>query len=93
MPAIKGQKIEAKYDAEKLYALIKDGKTMKEIMVALDVKSVPTFNNHLLRLMTEKKEFLEIAGATTRTRSSVILPFLGCLKSRAMQPFSVSASE
>lgn len=70
MPAKKGEKIEAKYDGEKLYALIKEGKTMPEIMVALGVLSKPTLKNHLLKLMNEKKEFLEIAGASTRTRSS-----------------------
>lgn len=70
MPAKKGEKIEAKYDGEKLYALIKEDKTMPEIMVALGVKSKPTLMNHLMKLMNEKKEFLEIAGASTRTRST-----------------------
>ena len=70
MPAKKGEKIEAKYDGEKLYALIKEGKDGKEIMAALGVLSMPTLKNHLLKLMTEKKEYLEITGASTRTRSS-----------------------
>lgn len=70
MPAKKGERIEAKYDGEKLYALIKEEKNEKEIMIALGVLSRPTLKNHLLKLMNEKKEFLEIAGATTRTRSS-----------------------
>lgn len=70
MPAKKGEKIETKYDGEKLYALIKEGKNAKEIMAALGVKSMPTLKSHLYRLMNEKKEFLEIAGSSTRTRSS-----------------------
>lgn len=70
MPAVKGEKIEAKYDGKKLYALIKEGKNEREIMVALGVLSKPTLKNHLLKLMNEKKEFLEIPGASTRTRSS-----------------------
>jgi len=70
MPAKKGERIEAKYDGEKLYALIKEGKSSKEIMAALGVLSAPTLKNHLLKLMQEKKEYLEIAGASTRTRSS-----------------------
>jgi vancomycin resistance protein YoaR len=70
MPAVKGQKIEAKYDGETLYALIKEGKTMSEIMATLGVKSKPTLMNHLMKLMQEKKEFLEIAGSGTRTRST-----------------------
>lgn len=70
MPAVKGQKIEAKYDGEKLYALIKEEKTENEIMAELGVLSKPTLKNHLFKLMNEKKEFLEIAGASTRTRSS-----------------------
>jgi len=70
MPAVKGQKIEAKYDGEKLYVLIKEGKEMPEIMATLGVKSKPTLMNHLMKLMQEKKEFLEIAGAATRTRAS-----------------------
>jgi hypothetical protein len=70
MPAKKGEKIEAKYDGEKLYALIKAGKSAKEIMAALDVLSMPTLKSHLFKLMQEKKEYLEIQGASTRTRST-----------------------
>ena len=70
MPAVKGQKIEAKYDGDKLYSLIKEGKNEQEIMRELGVQSKPTLKNHLLKLMTEKKEYLEIPGASTRTRSS-----------------------
>lgn len=70
MPAKKGEKIEAKYDGEKLYALIKEGKNEREIMTELGVLSKPTLKNHLFKLIQEKKEFLEIAGASTRTRSS-----------------------
>jgi hypothetical protein len=70
MPAVKGQKIEAKYDGEKLYALIKAGKNEAQIMTELGVQSKPTLKNHLLKLMTEKKEYLEIPGASTRTRST-----------------------
>ena len=70
MVAVKGQKIEAKYDGEKLYALIKEGKAEKEIMTELGVQSKSTFNNHLLKLMKEKKEFYEIPGSSSRTRSS-----------------------
>lgn len=70
MPAVKGQKIEAKYDGEKLYMLIKEGKTAKEIMTELGVKSIPTLKNHLFKLMTEKKEYLEIPGSSTRTRAT-----------------------
>ena len=70
MPAKKGEKIEAKYDGEKLYDLIKAGKTEPEIMVELGVQSKPTLKNHLMKLMNEKKEYLEIPGASTRNRSS-----------------------
>jgi len=35
MPAVKGQKIEPKYDGEKLYGLIKEGKGMSEIMATV----------------------------------------------------------
>ena len=70
MPAKKGERIEPKYDGEKLYALIKDGKPANEIMAALGVQSLPTLKNHLLKLMQEKKEYLEIPGSSTRTRSS-----------------------
>ena len=66
----KGEKIEAKYNGEKMYALIKEGKNAPEIMAALGVMSMPTLKNHLFKLMQEKKEFLEIPGASTRTRSS-----------------------
>jgi len=70
MPAVKGQKIEAKYNGEKLYALIKEGKDAKEIMAELGVLSMPTLKNHLMKLMQEKKEYLEIPGSSTRTRAS-----------------------
>lgn len=70
MPAKKGEKIEPKYDGEKLYALIKEGKGAKEIMAALDVQSMPTLKNHLFKLMQEKKEYLEISGSSARSRSS-----------------------
>ena len=70
MPAKKGERIEAKYDGEKLYALIKEGKGAAEIMAALGVLSMPTLKNHLFKLMQEKKEFLEIVGSSTRTRTS-----------------------
>lgn len=70
MPAVKGQKIEAKYDGEKLYSLIKEGKNEAQIMAELGVQSKPTLKSHLLKLMQEKKEYLEIPGASTRTRSS-----------------------
>lgn len=70
MPAVKGQKIEAKYDGEKLYSLIKEGKNEQEIMLELGVLSKPTLKNHLMKLMHEKKEYLEIPGASTRTRAS-----------------------
>lgn len=70
MPAKKGEKVEAKYDGEKLYALIKEGKNEREIMAELGVLSKPTLKNHLFKLIQEKKEFLEIAGASTRTRST-----------------------
>lgn len=70
MPAVKGQKIEAKYDGDKLYALIKEGKSEIEIMSELGVQSKPTLKNHLFRLMNEKQEFLAITGASTRTRTS-----------------------
>ncbi|WP_243367375.1 hypothetical protein [Fundidesulfovibrio soli] len=70
MPAKKGERIEPKYDGEKLHALINEGKNEKEIMVALGVLSKPTLKNHLMKLMQEKKVYLEIPGATTRTRSS-----------------------
>lgn len=70
MVAKKGERIEAKYDAEKLYTLIKEGKSASEIMSALGVQSMTTLKNHLFKLIQEKKEYLEIAGASTRTRSS-----------------------
>lgn len=70
MPAVKGQKIEAKYDGEKLYVLIKEGKEMPEIMATMGVKSKSTLMNHLMKLMIEKKEFLEIEGSSARTRST-----------------------
>ena len=70
MPAKKGERIEPKYDGEKLYVLIKEEKTAPEIMAALGVQSKSTLNNHLFKLMQEKKEFLAITGAATRTRSS-----------------------
>ena len=70
MSAVKGQKVEAKYDGEKLYALIKEGRNMSEIMASLGVKSKPTLMNHLMKLMQQKKEFLEIKGSSTRTRST-----------------------
>ncbi|GAB6037373.1 hypothetical protein JCM15519_19320 [Fundidesulfovibrio butyratiphilus] len=70
MPAVKGQKIEAKYDGEKLYMLIKEGKNAKEIMAELGVKSMPTLKSHLFKLMTEKKEYLEIPGSSTRGRAT-----------------------
>lgn len=66
----KGERIEAKYDGEKLYALIQEGKTAPEIMAALGIQSMPTLKNHLFKLMQEKKAYLEIPGAATRTRSS-----------------------
>ena len=70
MPIAKGQKIEAKYDGEKLYGLIKAGSNEAQIMAELGIQSKPTLKNHLLKLMNEKKEYLEIAGSSTRTRSS-----------------------
>lgn len=70
MPAKKGERIEPKYDGEKLFALVKQGKNSQEIMAALGVQSLPTLKNHLFRLMQEKKEYLEIVGASSRTRSS-----------------------
>ena len=70
MPAVKGQKIEAKYDGEKLYALIKEEKAENEIMAELGIVSKTTLKNHLFKLIQEKKEFLAIAGASTRTRTS-----------------------
>jgi hypothetical protein len=70
MPAVKGQKIEAKYDGEKLYALIQAGKNEREIMAELGVQSKPTLKNHLFKLIQEKKEFLAIPGSSTRTRST-----------------------
>lgn len=70
MPAVKGQKVEAKYDGEKLYGLIKEGKNQAQIMAELGVQSKPTLKNHLMKLMTEKKEYLEIKGSSTRTRST-----------------------
>jgi len=70
MPAVKGQKIEAKYDGEKLYMLIKQEKTAKEIMSELGIKSLPTLKSHLFKLMTEKKEYLEIPGSSTRSRAT-----------------------
>jgi len=70
MPAKKGEKIEAKYDGGKLYALIKEGKPEGEIMAELGVVSKTTLKNHLFKLIQEKKEFLEIVGGSTRTRSS-----------------------
>ena len=70
MPAKKGQKIESKYNGEKLYALIKEGKTSKEIMHALGIDSMPTLKSHLFRLMNERKEFLAIADAGIRTRAT-----------------------
>jgi len=66
----KGEKIEAKYNGEKMYALIKEGKAENEIMAELGIVSKTTLKNHLFKLMNEKKEFLAIAEATTRTRSS-----------------------
>jgi hypothetical protein len=39
-------------------------------MAELGVLSKPTLKNHLFKLIQEKKEFLEIAGASTRTRST-----------------------
>ncbi|GFK95384.1 hypothetical protein NNJEOMEG_03247 [Fundidesulfovibrio magnetotacticus] len=70
MPAVKGQKIEAKYDGEKLYTLIKEGRNEKEIMLELGIQSKPTLKNHLFKLIQEKKEYLAIAGASTRTRNT-----------------------
>lgn len=70
MPAKKGEKIENKYDGEKLYALIKEGKSEAEIRAALGIQSAPTLKNHVFKLMQEKKEFLEISGMNPRTRSS-----------------------
>ncbi len=43
--------------------------------------------NKFVRFRAKKHLYLQTK------RGMVILPFLGCLKSRAMQPFSVSASE
>lgn len=70
MPAKKGEKIESKYDGEKLYALIKEGKSQKEIMSEMGIQSIPTLKNHLFKLMQDKKEFLEISGSSVRTRST-----------------------
>ena len=70
MVAVKGQRIEAKYDGEKLYALIQENTPEKEIMAELGIQSKPTLKNHLMRLMHEKKEYLEIQGSSNRTRSS-----------------------
>jgi len=103
MPAKKGERIEAKYDGEQLYALIKQGRTAPEIMAALGVKSMPTLKNHLFKLMQEKKEFLEIAGGSGRTRSSspvyrkgrIVLTanMLSGITFEEGQKFSVSATE
>jgi len=70
MPIKKGEKIEAKYNSELLYSLIKEGKHAAEIMAALGVQSMQTLKNHWVKLMQEKKEYLELPGASTRTRSS-----------------------
>lgn len=70
MPAKKGEKVESKYDGEKLYALIKEGKTEKEILADMGIQSKPTLKSHLFKLIQEKKEFLEIPGISERSRSS-----------------------
>ena len=70
MPIAQGKKIEDKFDGDKLYLLIKEGRTEKEIMTELGIKSKSTFNNHLIKIMREKNEVFVIKGSSTRTRSS-----------------------
>jgi len=39
-------------------------------MEELGIKSKPTFDSHVFKLMREKKTFFDIPGGSTRTRSS-----------------------
>jgi len=69
MPAKKGERIESKYDGEKLRKLIEEGNDAKQIMSALGV-SLPTLKAHQFKLIQEKKKYFEIPGMDTRTRST-----------------------
>ncbi|WP_165352097.1 hypothetical protein [Solidesulfovibrio carbinolicus] len=42
MPITQGQKIEDKFDGDKLYLLTKEGRTEKKIMTELGIKSKST---------------------------------------------------
>ena len=58
----KKKRAKSKYDANKLREMIKQGKTVKEMMTELDINHLQILKAHILKLQVQDQRFYEVVG-------------------------------
>lgn len=58
----KKKRAKSKYDANKLREMIKQGKTVKEMMAELDINHLQILKAHILKLQVQDQRFYEVVG-------------------------------
>jgi len=75
-----GKAFESKFDANRLRALIQEGKSASEIMADFEIKSLQSLRQWVLRLINEDRQFYEVPGLYTRNLKRPQINFKGELR-------------